>query len=150
MKLDVKNLAFGTVGETDSFDLEISDFVLAEDLLATSLKGKIKLTRLDDSILAEIKLEALVGAECDRCLEKLTLSLPIEFSCEISFGGVAENEDNLLMGRDFTVDLIAPIQEEIVMSIPIKKLCFQDCRGLCVQCGASLNKKDCNCSNLEK
>jgi uncharacterized metal-binding protein YceD (DUF177 family) len=89
MKLDVKNLTFGAVGETDNFDFNFNNHEVAEDLIATSLKGKIKLTRLDDSILMELKGIASLKEECDRCITEFELELPLSFNQEffwVAFG----------------------------------------------------------------
>ncbi|MGA7615007.1 MAG: DUF177 domain-containing protein [Thermoanaerobaculia bacterium] len=36
--------------------------------------------------------------------------------------------------------------EQIQLSIPMKPLCDENCRGLCPQCGADLNREKCECS----
>jgi uncharacterized protein len=37
------------------------------------------------------------------------------------------------------------IREQIYLSVPMKVLCRQDCRGLCPTCGADLNEVECGC-----
>ena len=146
MKLDVKNLVFGAVGETDNFDLNLNDYKLSDDAVATSLKGKIKLTRLDNSILVQLEGEATVGAECDRCLSGFELTLPYGLDLEYFLGGYRENEDDLLVSKHFEVDLEEPLREEVILALPVQKLCRNICQGLCPHCGADLNAGRCQCS----
>jgi uncharacterized protein len=146
MQLDVKNLAFGAVGETDNFDINLADYKLADDIIATSIKGKIKLTRLDNSILAEVTGTAVIDAECDRCLGELKLDIPFKLSQEYFLGGYRDNEDDLLVSKHFEADISIPLQEEIILALPVRRLCQKDCKGLCPHCGADLNQSECKCS----
>jgi uncharacterized protein len=40
------------------------------------------------------------------------------------------------------------IREQMILALPTRPLCQEDCRGLCPRCGANLNERDCGC-NLE-
>jgi len=145
MKLDVKNLVFGAVGETDDFDLDLTDYKLSDDLIATSLKGKIKLTRLDESVLAQLQGEAVLNAECDRCLSEFELKVSFELTQEYFIGGFRENPEDLLVSKHFEVDIEDPMREEIILALPVRRLCHKGCKGLCPHCGTNLNKGKCKC-----
>jgi len=49
-----------------------------------------------------------------------------------------------LHGEDF-VDLTANIREDIILELPQRALCQEDCRGLCPLCGKNLNDGPCQC-----
>jgi uncharacterized protein len=36
-------------------------------------------------------------------------------------------------------------QDALLLAMPIKVLCREDCAGLCPTCGADLNAGDCGC-----
>jgi uncharacterized protein len=38
------------------------------------------------------------------------------------------------------------IREQLHLVIPMKRLCRDDCRGLCPRCGTNRNEKTCGCS----
>ena len=40
-------------------------------------------------------------------------------------------------------DIIVP---ELILSMPMKELCSEDCRGLCPRCGKDLNDGECGCA----
>jgi uncharacterized protein len=50
-------------------------------------------------------------------------------------------------GVAFDVDLM--VLEQIELSMPMKFVCREDCKGLCYQCGADLNEGACLCKNEE-
>jgi uncharacterized protein len=43
------------------------------------------------------------------------------------------------------IDFTTEIAEQILLEIPFKPLCSDDCRGLCSDCGAELNVTACGC-----
>jgi uncharacterized protein len=47
--------------------------------------------------------------------------------------------------RDSEIDLDEIIKEQIYLSLPMKVLCSDQCRGLCPICGMNLNVSDCHC-----
>jgi uncharacterized protein len=38
------------------------------------------------------------------------------------------------------------LKEQILLALPLKPLCKEDCRGLCVHCGKNRNAGDCGCT----
>src|SRR3990172_8238519 len=45
------------------------------------------------------------------------------------------------------IDLGGYLRELIAMSLPIKVLCVQECKGLCPNCGVNLNLEECSCKD---
>jgi uncharacterized protein len=37
------------------------------------------------------------------------------------------------------------LREQFQLVLPMKPLCAQSCRGLCPECGANLNRTECDC-----
>lgn len=60
-----------------------------------------------------------------------------------------ENDDYIIADEDGFIDLSDTFGEELVLELPAKYLCHEDCKGLCTKCGANLNKKSCGCSTKE-
>ena len=40
--------------------------------------------------------------------------------------------------------------EELLMNMPMKILCREDCKGICNRCGANLNEGTCHCEEEPK
>ena len=47
------------------------------------------------------------------------------------------------------IDLVALAREQAHLSIPLKPICRDDCRGLCSHCGAKLNRGPCGCPEID-
>ena len=75
---------------------------------------------------------------CSRCLQVFDLPLRVD-----QF--VFHQE---LQGEDF-VDLTANMREDIILELPQRALCAEDCKGLCPHCGKELNKGSCRCKPSE-
>jgi uncharacterized protein len=91
--------------------------------------------------------------ECSRCLAPYEFANVEEFSL-LLYRRVPVAEKEISLERDDfdayfyddPVVSISPIAEErIQMSVPMKPLCREDCRGLCPRCGSDLNVSECNC-----
>lgn len=100
------------------------------------------------------RLATRVELRCARCLEPVEQELALRFDLvyrpvasigrddeiglkpgEIGIGFYAE-------GGLFLADLVA---EQVHLSLPMKVVCREECRGLCPGCGANLNRERCRC-----
>ena len=52
--------------------------------------------------------------------------------------------DSILLDEP-VVDLDDLLRQQLYLSLPVKNLCAEECRGLCPGCGANLNQADCTC-----
>lgn len=100
---------------------------------AYNFSGDMKLTR---------------NFQCDRCLEEFTreytYSFEEEFKLRADYAMVDENEDvNWFDGDEVELDEV--FREMVILSQPLNNICSSDCRGLCLKCGANLNKGECGC-----
>ena len=90
------------------------------------------------ALLVTGRLSTPATLQCSRCLRVFDLPLCVE-----QF--VFHQE---LQGEDF-VDLTANMREDIILALPQRALCAEDCRGLCPHCGKDLNKGPCRCKPSE-
>jgi uncharacterized protein len=133
---------FGDVGE--------NDFALDEIHIACNVK------KLQQSVLLNGTIETVIYLACSRCLETATLpvSVPFRYTLVPAASHEERREEVELTAEDLeygyyegeTVDCDPLIYEQIVLQIPMKILCMEDCRGLCPDCGTNLNLGTCNCS----
>jgi len=47
--------------------------------------------------------------------------------------------------RQEEIDVRADIRDMLLLSLPLRLLCCEDCRGICQRCGANLNFENCCC-----
>lgn len=114
---------------------------------ARSIDATIDLTHTDPGILVEGSATALVAGQCSRCLKDCLTRVRAEFAeqyyamLDVATGapGMAAPEDAKTIGSDFRVDLTPLVAEELILAAPFAPLCREDCKGLCLECGADLN-----------
>jgi uncharacterized protein len=87
--------------------------------------------------------------------------LPLEVEFDTAFipqaseAGKTENVE--LLSADMglaayegdAVDLDELVREQILLGLPSRRLCREECKGLCPKCGADLNAGDCSCEQGE-
>ena len=47
------------------------------------------------------------------------------------------------------IDFTDILNEMVILNLPIKNLCKEDCKGICAGCGADLNENKCQCKEAE-
>lgn len=111
--------------------------------------------RDEDTISVSGRLAARLGLECGRCLDPF--SLPLDQRIELFLlphREDQEEEDEVELSerdivvayyRDRRIDLGELLREQFVLAAPMKQLCREGCKGLCLHCGANRNRADCAC-----
>ena len=91
---------------------------------------------------------------CARCLESFVAPVSQDFSVILSPESALAKEIELAPG-DLTlsfypsgedVDLTRIVYEQIMLALPIRPLCDEECPGLCSQCGAIRKVDQCSCT----
>jgi uncharacterized protein len=107
------------------------------------------------------RLTAVVETGCGRCLESYELPVGQEldlFYLPRAEGRPQEQEEEVeLTDREVvvgyydgeTLDLGEVLREQIVLGLPMKRLCRESCRGRCPSCGQDLNQGACGCPPAE-
>ncbi len=83
---------------------------------------------------------------CDRCADSFERSYAFDISKVVV--SHLENEDDdegYIITENNILDLDDLIYQEIQLFLPHKMLCSDDCKGLCMKCGANLNREECSC-----
>ena len=89
-------------------------------------------------------------AECDRCLKEVEISVPVNIRERITREDVAEDgtEGELFYLRGYELDTDQMIEEAVRAEFPLKILCREDCKGICMICGHDLNEGECGCDRF--
>ena len=59
---------------------------------------------------------------------------------------IDEENDDYIETPDYQLELDDLAISDILLELPSKFLCNDDCKGLCQNCGKNLNKGECDCS----
>ncbi|MFD3156527.1 YceD family protein [Haloimpatiens sp. FM7330] len=104
----------------------------------------ITLRNLENVITLNGNLKAEVILTCSRCLEKFNFTVEVELNEKIS-NNQENKDDDVIFIHNSKLDLNDIVCTNIIMALPIKRLCKEDCKGLCQVCGANLNYSQCDC-----
>jgi len=127
-----------------------------ECTFAAPVQSDITAEREFDHIRVSGRVSTRITLACSRCLADyetdIDSSFTIFFRKATSQDSVEEDEIELneqdLISATYSgdeIDLTHEIEEQVVMEIPLKPLCHEECKGLCPVCGADLNQADCSC-----
>ena len=117
-----------------------------------TVTGKVRLAGNEVFVNGHVETRAQV--ECDRCLKTVELPVSADFALEYITGDEYESnataeltEDQLLIavfdGKGIDVDEV--VKEQILLTVPTRMLCREDCKGICPECGKHLNTGECSC-----
>ena len=99
-------------------------------------------------------LKVRMRSECDRCLE------PAEFPIDSGFDlfyrpavradyeeevEIDEGASEIAFYEGDGVQLKDVLREFVLLSMPMQRICREDCRGICPVCGQSRNLVNCEC-----
>ena len=121
-----------------------------------TVSGKVRLAGNEVFVNGHVETRAQV--ECDRCLQPVETPVNTDFALEYmtgseyESGGTAELTEaemsvSVFDGEAIDVDEI--VKEQIVLAVPTRMLCREDCKGICPECGADRNRGDCNCTTSD-
>ena len=102
-------------------------------------------------ISLHLHTEVSYEAECARCLkpvmrtETVDLEKTVAARDSLEDAGSDEVELDYVLIEDGVLDVEAPLTEQLLLALPTKVLCKEDCRGLCPKCGHDRNDGDCGC-----
>jgi len=118
------------------------------------VQGEVRLMRTDRGILAKGTLHTEVEITCSRCLSLfsclLTLNIEEEYFpiTDVVSGAwlpLSEESGSFTIDERHILDLTEAIRQCVLLVIPMKPLCREDCAGLCSNCGHNLNQGPCGC-----
>jgi uncharacterized protein len=100
------------------------------------------------------ELATLLELICARCLEPVEQDVERTFELLYRPVGVdagrdelsvtdAEAEIGYYQGQGILLEDV--LREQVLLALPLKITCREDCKGLCPQCGANLNQQQCSC-----
>jgi uncharacterized protein len=116
-----------------------------------------------DTVHVRGHLSGPLDVDCSRCLDPIPFGIEQELDLfylrrRVDLPAQQEEEDVELDDRDVVVgyyegdrlDLGEVVREQLFLALPLKRLCREECRGLCPTCGRNRNVTDCACPAPEE
>ncbi len=140
-----------------SIDIPADECHLPDDVGVSSaaIHLDIRLRRIQEEITVEGRISARLEMACSRCLrvhdeflddtfELMYLPQPV-----VKHGmdevELEEAELNVSYYDGDTLELAEIAREQLLLLLPVKPLCKEDCAGLCPSCGQDFNEGYCDC-----
>lgn len=109
---------------------------------AVNVVGDI--TSIGDILTFKASINTKLKLNCSRCLEAFIYPIDIDIEERFTNNNLQEDEGVMFVDSD-TLDIAKIVENIIISTLPIKKLCTDNCKGLCNQCGKNLNEDSCQC-----
>jgi uncharacterized protein len=151
MKINISNLSEGI----HEYNLEST---VEEVGLENPFNGVVRATVILEKSLQQVSLRVSAHCnrnfECDRCIKEFESTIDTEFrsiyAWEERDNTPGEDEEYHILPSGINIIDISPeVREFLLLAIPWKILCKEDCKGLCPSCGVNWNEKECECSFAE-
>ena len=157
MRIDVRELELGPLALKGEIPPAELGFDPSEIEILAQIQMDLTADRQGLEVRVRGRLTTNVGLPCSRCLEPVQFPVTTEFdqfyesNTEHPLHGeialqVRDTEIGFYSGDFIEANDIA--REQILLSLPMKPICREDCKGLCPHCGKNRNLKDCNCESV--
>ncbi len=151
MLFELKSV-FQNDGETKqvNYELDVSDISIDGECPFDS-PINVEATAHNRASLISLELKCTFGysRRCDRCGADTTEVTVMTFSHKLAQTLVDDSNDDYIETPDFNLELDDVVISDVLLSLPQKYLCREDCKGLCPKCGKNLNEGDCNCDRRQ-
>ena len=149
-KLSEAGVAFARTYRPDELPLE-------DELtrLVSETKVEVRASKWREQVRLRGTINASVEVRCDRCVAPVVVPLDAEFDVTYVPAEAlkAESEAAELQADELTyaayegdeLDIDELALEQLLLALPTRQLCREECRGLCPACGADLNTQACRC-----
>jgi uncharacterized protein len=91
---------------------------------------------------------------CDRCLDEYRREVRNGYTIVYvtdshATEGLDEHEVQVIHADTNIIDLAEDIRQYVLLALPLKMLCRENCAGLCPECGINRNRGTCKCGEVD-
>ncbi len=119
---------------------------------AREVEYRLSLTNTGDAIVMLGTVKAELNARCNRCLGSMIHPMEAQFQ-ETYYDRNLPSPDGIqsewVPFSGDQIDITPELLQTILVHLPMRFICREDCRGLCPVCGADLNNQSCGCTRDE-
>lgn len=127
------------MGQYDTYDFK------------SPVQYNVTITNTGNAFLVSGSANAKAQTSCSRCLKDIDVELEAKIDAFYMIEPPAGSEDEInefeILPVDHNIDLGEIIKATMLVDAPLKPVCTEDCKGLCLHCGKNLNDGPCSCDN---
>lgn len=143
----------------EGIELDLKDVIQSDVVkIVSPVKSVLRMDKVEEDVIVRGALSADVDLECSRCLNHFQAHIASQVDVVYHpVRDIAKSEQHELKGdeldtvfySDDQIETDDLLREQLILNLPMKPLCSQDCKGFCSQCGADLNISGCGCKTKE-
>lgn len=138
-------------------EMDIKRFAMTDDTefrLLAPVSYELTVAKFDDTVTIEGPVTARLSLSCSRCLEEFDLDLSLRMVIKLTEKSKSpdaaemelRNEDlDVYYYEGDEIDLDPYVYEEVMLNMPMRPLCREECKGICPTCGKNRNIEPCDC-----
>lgn len=158
MKIDINKLSIG-LHELEFEETGEELNLRNNEMFPNPIRTKIQLDKTETHIYLKARVGSTAHFSCDRCLKEFDREIDGEIKLYfemVSHGGrshlvddgIDPEEEDIRVFRpgQKEIDLSSDIRDTVLLTVPMKLVCAEDCKGICSGCKKDLNEESCICS----
>jgi uncharacterized protein len=151
-EMEVRKVRFDETFQPGEIDFSSEDVRQCSPLHAAGMAELLANT--DGEVRIQGRLTVKLESECDRCLGRAEFPLDthldlfyrpsqsLEAADEVA---IDEGEAEIGFYEDGGMELEDILREQIMLLLPMQRVCSPECKGICPVCGKNRNETACNC-----
>lgn len=151
-EMEVRKIAFAETWPPGEIDFEDAG---VRQIGPLSAEGEAELLpHTGNEVRVHGKVQATLGTECDRCLGRAEFPVSVSFdlfyrpvNSEVPAEEAAIDEGEAEMGFYELPGLVLEdiLREQLLLQLPMQRVCSESCKGICPVCGVNRNETACHC-----
>jgi uncharacterized protein len=152
-EMELRKVRFDETFEPGQIDFSLESLDQETPLHATGSAELLPHT--EGEIRVKGKYEVAMGAICDRCLAAARFPIdasfdlfyrPMSFIARDEEVEIDEGEAELGFYQNGGIELEDILREQVLLALPMQRVCSEACKGICPECGKNRNESDCGCA----
>lgn len=143
----------------DGMEIKLDEQLASEAVkLSGPVAASLRLDKVDADVIITGTVSADVELNCSRCLKDYPAR--IDSRVEVTYhpsSGINRDEHHQLKGDELessyysedTINTDEVLIEQLLLNVPMKPLCSDNCEGICPVCGTDRNANKCSCNTKE-
>jgi uncharacterized protein len=151
-EMEVRKIRFDEIFQPGQIDFSGEDIEQGTPLHASGTAEMLAHSEGEVRIQGSYTVE--MSAECDRCLGRA--KFPLDASFDLFYRPmeniaveeeveIDEGEAEIGFYEDGGMELEDILREQVMLALPMQKVCSDVCKGICPVCGKNRNETVCDC-----
>lgn len=151
-EMEVRKVRFDETFEPGQIDFTGEDL---EQVTPLATKGMAELlANTDGEVRIQGRYQVQMASQCDRCLGRARFDLdagydlfyrPASFIAHEEEVAIDEGEAEIGFYEGGGLELEDLLREQVLLALPMQRVCSDVCKGICPVCGKNRNESECGC-----